>query len=159
VSIFIESRYKVIWRSKVEIDYTVWSIPSHNLLRVNVKIRSSVATLMKLKRDEVAIITLCKLKLKKCILYLTLSIGMSLYQERCYVDYQQILMLNKSLNTQVRWVKHNGHTHSTSHWTRKNQMIRFPKPEGPVWADELQRLVFKYRMFWFSKLDVLVFTG
>jgi hypothetical protein len=38
-----------------------------------------VATLMKLKRDEVTIITLCKLKLKKYILYLILSIGMPLY--------------------------------------------------------------------------------
>jgi hypothetical protein len=37
VSIFIESRYKVIWRSKVEIDHTIWSISSHNLLRVNAK--------------------------------------------------------------------------------------------------------------------------
>jgi hypothetical protein len=52
VSIFIESRYKVTWRSKVEIDHTVWSISSHNLLRVNVKTRLSVPTLMKSKRDE-----------------------------------------------------------------------------------------------------------
>jgi hypothetical protein len=37
VSIFIESRYKVIWRLKVEIDYTVWSISCHNLLRDNAK--------------------------------------------------------------------------------------------------------------------------
>jgi hypothetical protein len=50
---------------------------------------------MKLKRDKVATITLCKLKLKKYILYLILSIGMSLYQERCYIDCQQSLMLNK----------------------------------------------------------------
>jgi hypothetical protein len=156
VSIFIESRYKVIWRSKMEIDHTVWSIPSHNLLRVNVKIRLSVANLMKSKRDEVIIITLCKLKLKKYILYLILSIDMSLYQEGCYIDYQQSLMLNKSLITQVRWVKHNGHTHYTSHWTRENRMIRFPKPKGLVWADELQRLIFKYQMFWFSKPNVLV---
>jgi hypothetical protein len=61
-----------------------------------------MATLMKSKRDEVATITLCKLKLKKCILYLILSIGMPLYQEGCYIDYQQSLMLNKSLNTQAR---------------------------------------------------------
>jgi hypothetical protein len=33
-----------------------------------------MATLMKSKRDEAATITLCKLKLKKYILYLTLSI-------------------------------------------------------------------------------------
>jgi hypothetical protein len=61
-----------------------------------------MTTLMKSKRDEVATITLCKLKLKKYILYLILSICMLLYQERCYIDYQQSLMLNKSLNTQVR---------------------------------------------------------
>jgi hypothetical protein len=72
----------------MEIDYTVCSIPSHNLLRVNAKIRSSVTTLMKSKRDEVTTITLCKLKLKKYILYLILSIGMLLYQEGCYIDYK-----------------------------------------------------------------------
>jgi hypothetical protein len=137
VSIFIESRYKVIWSSKLEIDHTVWSIPTHNLLRVNAKIRSSVITLMMPKRDKVAIITLCKLKLKKYILYLILSIGMLLYHDGCYINYQQSLMLNKSLIIHVRWVKHNGHTHSTSHWTRKNRMVRFPNLEGPIWADEL----------------------
>jgi hypothetical protein len=123
------------------------------------KTRSSVATLMKSKWDEVATIILCKIKLKKCIFYLILSIGVPLYQEGCYIDCQQSFMLNKSPNTQVRWVKHNGHTHSTSHWTRENWMVRFPKPEGPVWADELQLLVSKYRMFRFPKPDVLVFTS
>jgi hypothetical protein len=44
---------------------------------------------MKSKRDEVATITLCKLKLKKYILYLIFSIGMSLYQEGSYIDSQQ----------------------------------------------------------------------
>jgi hypothetical protein len=70
-------------------------------------------------------------------------------------------MLNKSLNTQVRWVKYNGHTHSTSHWTRKNWIVRFPKPEGPVWEDELQRLVFNYWMFRFLLVSFqrLVFGG
>jgi hypothetical protein len=57
---------------------------------------------MKSKRDEVATTNLCKLKLEKCILYLILSIGMTLYQEGCYIDCQQSLMLNKSLITQVR---------------------------------------------------------
>jgi hypothetical protein len=64
----------------------IWSIPSHNLIRVNAKTKLSVATLMKSKKDEMATITLCKLKLKKYILYLILSIGMSLYQEGCYID-------------------------------------------------------------------------
>jgi hypothetical protein len=31
VSIFIESRNEVTWISKVKIDHTVWSTPSHNL--------------------------------------------------------------------------------------------------------------------------------
>jgi hypothetical protein len=57
-----------------------------------------VATLMKSKRDEVATIILCRLKLKKCILYLILSIGMPLCQEGCYIDCQLSLILNKSLN-------------------------------------------------------------
>jgi hypothetical protein len=57
---------------------------------------------MKSKRYEVATITLCKLKLKKYILYLILSIGIPLYQEGCCIDCQQSLMLNKSVNTQVR---------------------------------------------------------
>jgi hypothetical protein len=38
-------------------------------------------------------------------------------------------------------------------------MVQFPKPESSIWADELQRLVFKYRMFQFSKPDVPIFTG
>jgi hypothetical protein len=72
----------------MKIGYTVSSISSHDILRVNAKTRSSVATLIKSKRDEVTTITLCKLRLKKYILYLILSIGMPLYQEGCYIDCQ-----------------------------------------------------------------------
>jgi hypothetical protein len=38
-------------------------------------------------------------------------------------------------------------------------MVQFPNPEGPVWTDELQRLVVKYRMFLFllASLQRLVF--
>jgi hypothetical protein len=32
----------------------------------------------------------------------------------------------------VRWVKHNGHTHSTSNWTLENRMFWFAKSEHPV---------------------------
>jgi hypothetical protein len=46
---------------------------------------------------------------------------------------------------------------SKTHWlhtlhislNQENQMVRFPKLEVSVWADELQWLVFKYRMFRF----------
>jgi hypothetical protein len=79
--------------------------------------------------------TLFKLMLKKCILYLFLSLGMSLYQEGYYIGCQQSLIFNKSLETQVRWVKHNVHTHYTSHWTKENWMVWFPKSDGPVWPD------------------------
>jgi hypothetical protein len=112
---------------------------------------------MKSKRNEVATITLCKLKLKKYILYLTLSIDMSLYQEGCYIDCQQSLMLNKkpkysSEMSETQWP----HTLHIS--------LNQEKPDGPVWTDELQWRVFKYRMFQFSKPDIsdfywLVFNG
>jgi hypothetical protein len=46
--------------------------------------------------------TLCKLKLKKCILYLILSIGISLYQEGYHIDCQQNLNFQQRLKTQVR---------------------------------------------------------
>jgi hypothetical protein len=65
----------------------------------------------------------------------------------------------QSLKTQVRWEKQYDHKHSTSHWTWENRMVRFPKPDGPVLADELQRLYFNFRMFRFAKPDVPVFTG
>jgi hypothetical protein len=42
---------------------------------------------------------------------------------------------------------------------QEKSMVWFPKLEGLVWADELQQLVFKYRMFQFPKPNVLVFTG
>ncbi len=46
--------------------------------------------------------TLCKLKLKKSILYLILSIGMLLYQEVYHMDCQQSLNAQHSLKPQVR---------------------------------------------------------
>jgi hypothetical protein len=43
--------------------------------------------------------------------------------------------------------------------THTPHLTELGKMDGPVWADELQRLVFKYRMFQFSKSDVPVFTS
>jgi CRP-like cAMP-binding protein len=81
--------------------------------RINAKARSSVATLMKLKRDKWRDQLLCNLKLNKSILYLILSIGMSLYQEGYHIDCQQSLNAQHSLKSQVRRVKSNGLIHST----------------------------------------------
>jgi hypothetical protein len=87
---------------------------------------------MKSKRDEVATITLCKLKLKKCILYLILSIGMPLYQEECYIDCQQSLMLNKKLKYLSEM--------SETQWSHTlHILLNQGKPDGPVsqigWSD------------------------
>jgi hypothetical protein len=40
-------------------------------------------------------------------------------------------------------------------------MVRFSKPKASIWADELQRLVSKYRMFRFllASFQQLVFGG
>jgi hypothetical protein len=46
--------------------------------------------------------TLCKLKLKKSVLHLILSIGMSLLQEGYHMDCQQSLNAQHSLKTKVR---------------------------------------------------------
>jgi hypothetical protein len=46
--------------------------------------------------------TLCKLKLKKYILYFILSIGMPLYQEGYHIDCQQSLNAHIALKPQVR---------------------------------------------------------
>jgi hypothetical protein len=45
---------------------------------------------------------------------------------------------NSSEMSETQWP----HTHTKSHLTSQNWSIRFPKPEGPVWAEfKLQRLV------------------
>ncbi len=121
--IFIESRYKVTWRSKVGIDHTVWSIPSHNLQRVNAKARSNVATLMKSKGNEVATINIMQAQVEEMhfifnleFRYAALSRGM-LHRLSTKSHAQQ------TLKTQVRWVKHNGLIHSTSHQTLEKSNV------------------------------------
>jgi hypothetical protein len=101
-------------------------------LRVNAEARSSVTTLIKSKGDVVTTINLVQAQIKELFLYLILSIGMSLYQEGYRMDCQQSHNAQHSLKTQVRWVKHNSFIHYTSHWTRKNKTVQFPKLEGLV---------------------------
>jgi hypothetical protein len=136
VSIFIESRHKVTWRSKVEIDHMVWNILSHNLYESMPKQDQVWQPSWSQKEMKWQQSTLCKLKSKKCILYLLLSVVMPLNQEGHHMDRQQNLNTQHSLKTQVRWVKHNGHTHThtTSHWTLENLMFWFPKLEHPVYV-------------------------
>jgi hypothetical protein len=91
------------------------SIPSHDLLRVNAKARSNVATLIKSKNMKWWESILCKLKLQKCILYLILSICMSLYQEGYHIDCQQSLSAQHSLKP--RWDDWNTMASYTTHLT------------------------------------------
>jgi hypothetical protein len=55
----------------------------------------------------------------------------------------------------LRRLSTKSHAHLKPKYPSENQ----EKSDDLVWADELQHLVLKYRMFWFPKLDVLVFTG
>jgi hypothetical protein len=155
-----DNLYWIKIQNDLEIKSENWSygLKSTNSqpLRVKAKVRAYVATLIKSKRNKVAIINTVKLKLKKYILYLFLSLVILLYQEGYYMDCQQSPNAQQKPKTQLKWVKHNGHTHSTSLRTRENWIIRFPKPEGSVWADSTNGWFsnskcydFQNRMFWF----------
>ena len=130
--IFTESRYKVTWRSKVEIDHTAWSIPSHNLQRDNAKARSNVATLMKLKRNEVATINIMQAQVEEVHFIFNLEFRNAALSRGMLHRLSTKSHAQQSLKTQVRWEKQYDHKHSTSHWTWENRMVRFPKPDGPV---------------------------
>jgi hypothetical protein len=132
VSIFIESRYQVTWRSQVEIDLRVKYSKSEPP-RVKAKARSSVAILMKLKRDEVATINIVQAQVEEIYFIFNLEYSLPLYQQGYHIGYQQSLNAQHSLKTQVRGEKHNGHTHSASHWT-ENWILWFAKLEHPVWS-------------------------
>jgi hypothetical protein len=71
-------------------------------------------------------LTLCKLKLKKYILFFILSVGMLLYQEGYHMDCQQILNTQHSIKAQIL-------NFQCSHLTEpKNQLLQFSKLEGAV---------------------------
>jgi hypothetical protein len=81
----------------VEIDHTVRSTPHHNLLESMPKQNQVWQLSLIQKKMKWLESTLCNLKLKKSILYLILSIGMSLYQEGYHMDCQQSLNAQHSL--------------------------------------------------------------
>jgi homoserine trans-succinylase len=70
--------------------------------RVKAKARSSVAILMKSKRDEVAIINIVKAQVEELYFIFNLEYRLPLYQEEYYIDCQQSLNKQRSLKTQVR---------------------------------------------------------
>jgi hypothetical protein len=111
---------------------------------------------MKSKRDEVAIINIVKAQVEELYFIFNLEYRLPLYQEEYYIDCQQSLNKQRSLKTQVRWEKHNGHTHTTSHWTLENWMFWFAKPEHPVWA---VIAIFQIPDVLVPKSDFLVFAA
>jgi hypothetical protein len=93
--------------------------------------------------------TLCKVKLKKCILYLILSVGMSLYQERYHIDCQQGLNAQQSLKPPSEM--------SETQWPHTLHIsLNQEKPDVPVWA---ATTIFQILNVPVPKLDVPVFTG
>jgi hypothetical protein len=89
VTIFIESRNEVTWISKVKIDHTMWSSPSHR--RVNAKARSNVTILMKSKRNKVARINMVQAQVEEVVFIFNLEYVLPLYQEGYHMDCQQSL--------------------------------------------------------------------
>jgi hypothetical protein len=70
--------------------------------RVKAKARSSVAILMKLKRDEVATINIVQAQVEEIYFIFNLEYSLPLYQQGYHIGYQQSLNAQHSLKTQVR---------------------------------------------------------
>jgi hypothetical protein len=134
----------------------IYSIPSHNLLKVNDKARSIVATLMKSKRDEVARINIVQAQVQELYFMFNLEYRLPLYQEGYHMDCQQSFNAQHILKPQMRWVKHNDLIHYNSHWTRKNRTVQFFKPDGPVLH---VTSIIQISDVPVLKLDVPIFTG
>jgi hypothetical protein len=131
VSIFIEYRNEVTWISKVKIDHAMWSSPNHNLEESKSNQDQMWQPSWSKKEIKWQESVWCKLKLKKLFLYLILSIGCRSIRRDTIWIANKVSMLtlpkNPSDMSETQWP----HT-LTSHWTRKNKTVRFPKLECPV---------------------------
>jgi hypothetical protein len=67
--------------------------------RVNAKARSSVAILMKSKRDEVATFNIVQAQVEELYFIFNLEYRLLLYQEGYHMDYQQSLNAQDSIKT------------------------------------------------------------
>jgi hypothetical protein len=83
----------------VKIGHTVCSTPSQNLYESMSKQDQMWSPPRSQKEMKWKESILCKLKLKKYILYLILSVGMPLYQEGYHMNYQQSLNAQYSLKS------------------------------------------------------------
>jgi hypothetical protein len=71
-------------------------------LRVNAEARSSVATLIKFERNEVARINIVQTQVEEVYFIFNLEYRLPLYQQGYQMDCQQSLNAEHSLKTQVR---------------------------------------------------------
>jgi hypothetical protein len=71
-------------------------------LRVNTKARSSVATLIKPKTNEVERINIVQAQVEELYFIFNLEYRLPLYQEGYHMDCQQSLNTQQKLKTQVR---------------------------------------------------------
>jgi hypothetical protein len=94
----IESRYEVTWRSNVEIGYSIKYSKSQPL-KVQCQSKISCGNPHKVKRNKVTRFNIVQAQVEENILYLILSIWMSLYQEGYHMDCQQSLNAQNSLKT------------------------------------------------------------
>jgi endonuclease I len=90
VLIIIESRNKLTWLSKMEIDHT-YEVLQVTTSKSQCKARSIVETLMKSKRNKVARIKIVQAQVKEVVFIFNLEYRLSFYQKGYHKDCQQSL--------------------------------------------------------------------
>jgi hypothetical protein len=133
VSISIESRHEVTWRSNVENWLYDVKYSKSQPLESQCQSKIKCGNLHKVKEKWSGKNQHCQAQVEEMyfMFYLeymnvALSRGISyglLIKSQC----------SHSLKTQVRWVKHNGLIHSTSHQTLEKPYVLVSKLECPVW--------------------------
>jgi hypothetical protein len=108
------------------------------------------------KRKNVTRFNIMQAQVEEVVFMFNLEYRLPLYQEGYHMDCWQSLNAQRSLKTQVSWVKHNGLIHYTSHWTRKNKTVQFPKLECPILP---VMAIIQILDVLVSRLDVPVSTG
>jgi hypothetical protein len=155
VSISIEARYEVTWRSTVENWLFGGKYSKSELLKSQCQRKIKCGNPHEVKRNEVARLNMVQAEVEEVVYIFNLEYRLSLYQVGYHMDCQQSLKAQHILKTQVRWVKHNGLIHSTSYKTLEKPYVPVSKPEGQVWP---VMAIFQILDIPVPKPDVLIFT-
>jgi hypothetical protein len=132
VSISIESRREVTWRSNVEnwlydVKYTK-SQPLKSQCQSKIKCSNP----HKVKGNEVVRINIVQTQVEKMYFIFNLEYRNVALSREITHGLPTKSQWSQSLKTQVRWVKNNGLIHSTSHKTLDKPYVPVSKSEGPV---------------------------